>query len=239
MPHCSGLSCDANPLPAIHEDFRFDDGTSPASWHSEPTPARWPARTKRLRFAQPLPRLSGVGVIEVSDRRFRERFAEHRHAVLPLLIPDHREPFDVAEVSNVELDFLPQRAGFPAVETGHVEQHAQFSVLPDESLELGHKVLVIRLCQLPADVNDENLPAVFFIELNGHLELLWFVSGQFIFHDCSCLSTVSLVRAHASSPPTVSPSCERCGEVTEEVLRTVFNQLYTQRVMLEGGSPTW
>ena len=27
---------------------------------------------------------------------------------------------------------------------------------------------------------------------------------------------------------------ERCCEVTEEVLRTVFNQLYTQRVMLEG-----
>jgi fructose-bisphosphate aldolase class I len=27
---------------------------------------------------------------------------------------------------------------------------------------------------------------------------------------------------------------ERCGEVTEELLRTVFNQLYTQRVMLEG-----
>jgi fructose-bisphosphate aldolase class I len=26
----------------------------------------------------------------------------------------------------------------------------------------------------------------------------------------------------------------RCNEVTEEVLRTVFNQLYTQRVMLEG-----
>ena len=27
---------------------------------------------------------------------------------------------------------------------------------------------------------------------------------------------------------------ERCREVTEEVLRTVFHQLYTQRVMLEG-----
>jgi fructose-bisphosphate aldolase class I len=27
---------------------------------------------------------------------------------------------------------------------------------------------------------------------------------------------------------------ERCGEVTEEVLRTVFNQLHTQRVTLEG-----
>jgi hypothetical protein len=30
-------------------------------------------------------------------------------------------------------------------------------------------VLVICFYQLPADVNDENLPAVFFIELNGHL----------------------------------------------------------------------
>jgi fructose-bisphosphate aldolase class I len=29
-------------------------------------------------------------------------------------------------------------------------------------------------------------------------------------------------------------SLSRCGEVTEEVLRTVFNQLYRQRVMLEG-----
>jgi len=29
-------------------------------------------------------------------------------------------------------------------------------------------------------------------------------------------------------------SLERCSEVTEKVLRTVFNQLYTQRVMLEG-----
>ena len=27
---------------------------------------------------------------------------------------------------------------------------------------------------------------------------------------------------------------ERCSEVTEEVVRTVFNQLYIQRVMLEG-----
>jgi len=27
---------------------------------------------------------------------------------------------------------------------------------------------------------------------------------------------------------------ERCGEITEEVLQTVFNQLYIQRVALEG-----
>jgi hypothetical protein len=69
-------------------------------------------------------------------------------------------------------------------------------VLPDESLELGHKVLVICLCQFPADVNDQNLPGVFFTELNGHFELLSFVSGGFIFHVCSRRSTLSLVQAH-------------------------------------------
>jgi hypothetical protein len=30
-------------------------------------------------------------------------------------------------------------------------------------------VLVICFYQLPADVDDEHLPAVFFIELNGHI----------------------------------------------------------------------
>ena len=68
------------------------------------------------------------------------------------------------------------------METGHVEQRAQFSMLPDESLELGHKVLVICFYQLPADMNGEHLPAIFFIELNGHFRLLWFVSGCYVFH---------------------------------------------------------
>jgi len=60
-----------------------------------------------LRFTQPFPRLSNVGVIEVSDRRLREWLAERGHAVLPLLFPDHRQPFDVGEVPNVESDVLP------------------------------------------------------------------------------------------------------------------------------------
>jgi hypothetical protein len=35
------------------------------------------------------------------------------------------------------------------MKTGHVEQHAQISVLADQSLELGHEVLVIRLASFP------------------------------------------------------------------------------------------
>ena len=40
---------------------------------------------------------------------------------------------------------------------------AKLRFQPDEALKLGNKVLVICFDQLPADMNDENLPAVFFI----------------------------------------------------------------------------
>src|SRR5664280_1425871 len=126
---------------------------------------------------------------------------------------DHRKPLDVGEVFHVELDVLPHRPGFPAVETGHVEQHAQFSMLPDKPLELGHKVLVICFCQLPADVNDENLPAVFFIELNVHFGLFWFLLGQLVHHVCSRLSAVIWVQTRASFSRVVSLSALHPGSI--------------------------
>ena len=134
----------------------------------------WP---KPLHFAQPLPRLRSVSVIGVTNCRFRERLAERRHPFLPFLLAYHRQTVDVAEMMHRKLRVFPQRAGRPAVETCHVKQDAQFSVLPDESLEFGHKVFVICFDQLSADVYDENLPAVFFIELNGRIGFLSFDSG--------------------------------------------------------------
>jgi hypothetical protein len=47
-------------------------------------------------LAQPLPRLSSVGMIKVADCCFREGLAEHRHAVLPPFFSDHRKPVNVA-----------------------------------------------------------------------------------------------------------------------------------------------
>jgi hypothetical protein len=116
-------------------------------------------------------------MIEVTNRRFRERLAERRHPVLPLLFPNHPQSLDVGEMLNAELEVFPRCTGIPTVETSHVKQHAQLAVLQDKSLELRHKVRVIRLGQLPADMNSEHLPAVFFIELNGRLGLLSFVSN--------------------------------------------------------------
>src|ERR1700691_4149577 len=71
--------------------------------------------------------------------------------------------------ADVELDVFPQRASFPTVETGHIEQHPRSSVAPDELLERGHQVLVIQGSQLPAYVNDEHLPAIFLVEWMGIL----------------------------------------------------------------------
>src|SRR5665213_3010046 len=41
----------------------------------------------RYRFTRPLSRPGDVGVVEVSDGRFRERLENQRHAVLPVLMP--------------------------------------------------------------------------------------------------------------------------------------------------------
>src|SRR5664280_99974 len=71
----------------------------------------------------------------------------------------------------------------------------------------------------------EGLPSRGCIEANAH-----------------ALARYAALCQEAGLVPVVEPevlmdgehTLERCYEVTEEVLRTVFNQLYTQRVMLEG-----
>jgi len=60
--------------------------------------------------------------------------------------------------------------------------------------------------------------------------------------NAQALARYAALCQEASLVPVVEPevlmdgkhTLERCREVTEEVLRTVFNQLYSQRVMLEG-----
>ena len=50
------------------------------------------------------------------------------------------------------------------MEIDHIKEHPYRPVLVHESIELGHKVLVVRLGQLPADMDTKQLPAIFFIE---------------------------------------------------------------------------
>ena len=60
--------------------------------------------------------------------------------------------------------------------------------------------------------------------------------------NASTLARYAALCQEAGLVPIVEPevlmdgahTLERCGEVTEDVLRTVFHQLYVQRVMLEG-----
>ena len=94
-------------------------------------------------------------MIEVSAPRSRERLEERRHTVLPFLIPDHGQPFDIGKMFHVKLDVLPHGAAFPAMEIAHVKKHAKFPMSLEESLELRHKLLVICLHQLPADVHGQ------------------------------------------------------------------------------------
>ena len=86
-----------------------------------------------------------------------------------MLIPHSSAPFDVFEVFHIELQLLPERAGIPAVEIAHIEEHTQLSVLLHEALELRNTVLVIGGYEFPANVNEANLAPVFLIDLNSLL----------------------------------------------------------------------
>ena len=74
--------------------------------------------------------------------------------------------------------------------------------------------------------------------VRAHLE---FVTQQALQRNAQALARYAALCQEARLVPIVEPevlmdgehTLERCGEVTEEVLRTVFSQLYTQRVTLE------
>lgn len=95
------------------------------------------SRPKQLRFAQPFPRLSGFGVIEVSDRRFPERPQPCRHFFSPIIA------------------ILPQRALISKGTT-------QFPVWANRPLQLACKVIITCFCKLVADVHGGNLEWAFF-----------------------------------------------------------------------------
>jgi hypothetical protein len=123
-------------------------------------------------FVYPFPRLIGIAMIEVPDRRFREWLAELCHVMLPFLVPDHSQALDISEVFDTELEVFPGRTGFPAVKVAHIEQQPQLSMLVDKPIKLGREFFVISLYQFFANVNDKHLPTVLFIELNWHFWLL-------------------------------------------------------------------
>ena len=108
---------------------------------------------KILWLRQPLPRLGGMTVIEVVNGRFHERLAKPGHHHLSVHVSDHRASFNVGKMFDVELEFLPDGCGFPAMETSHVEQHAQLSMLLDRLFKLRHETFVVGPRQNPADVN--------------------------------------------------------------------------------------
>ena len=75
--------------------------------------------------------------------------------------------------------------------------------------------------------------------------LLWataYLAESYIEANAQALARYAASCQEAGLVPVVEPevlmdgehTLGRCSELTEEVLRTVFNQLYTQRVMLEG-----
>ena len=83
-----------------------------------------------------------------------------------LLVSDDREPLNVNKVGDIKLDLLPQGINFLTVEAGHINQYVQRFIQMNGAIALGQESFVICLSELAADVDNQNLSAVFFIQLN-------------------------------------------------------------------------
>lgn len=180
-----------------------------------------------LRLGQPSPRRSGVGVFEVSDRCFREWLTERRHAMLPYFFPNHGQSLNIGEVFDAKLEVFPRRASIPAVKAGHFKQYAQLSMLLNEAFKFRQKALIVCFDKLPADVNDENLSAVFFLELNGHCTFLWFIADVCSFQvqsSCSIYFSLFTSSGHSSAFLGIGRDY-RCPEPSQGVVIRGFREV--------------
>jgi hypothetical protein len=88
--------------------------------------------------------------------------------MVPFALSDSRDALEVIGVHEVELDFVPKRAGVPTFKSDHVEQQAQFPSPLQEFGELGEKTLIFCPHELSPDVNDEELLAARLVVPDGH-----------------------------------------------------------------------
>ena len=105
-------------------------------------------RRSVLGLGDPRAGFGGVLAVEVANLGRGEWLAERGHSLFPLRFTHHRQPLDIAEVLDVELDVFPQCTRFPAVEIVHLQQDANFFELGDEALDQRHEVFVVGLREL-------------------------------------------------------------------------------------------
>ena len=122
----------------------------------------------RPRFAQPVRRHRQVVSLEELHRGGGERFAEYRHAFLPLRIAHDGDLAKVAVVLEVELHVLPQRTGVPSVEVIQDDQQSQLPVLLDLSLDRGHQMLVVIGVQRSAKIYLDDVGRGALRDFNRH-----------------------------------------------------------------------
>ena len=97
-------------------------------------------------------------MIEVLDPSRRKRFAENCHPLFPFCFADDCQPFNVAEVMQVELDVLPRRTGCPTMKVIHDEQNANLAMLLDLGLSDWNKPFVRLFRELAGGLDLDDVP---------------------------------------------------------------------------------
>src|SRR5689334_20598947 len=82
------------------------------------------------------------------------KWAPHlAHPLFPVALTDHRQTLDIPEVFEFKLDVLPEASRIPPMEITHFEQHVDFSMFLNQSLNQWDKPLVVFLGEFAAGMN--------------------------------------------------------------------------------------
>jgi hypothetical protein len=82
---------------------------------------------------------------------------EPRHLGFPGSIADNGATFDPPSMQDVKLDLVPQGSQFDAVKIGHLDQAPHAPVLLYQLFKLRYELLIIRMQELAAELDADDL----------------------------------------------------------------------------------
>lgn len=107
-----------------------------------------------------------LAFVKIADFGTGKRLAEQAHTSFPLFVPNHGQPFDMAEMPDIEFNVFPDCVRFPTIKSLHFKDNPGKALLLDQSFEDVCKVVVVLFCQFTSRMNGRDVIIQFLILLN-------------------------------------------------------------------------
>src|SRR5215470_3547985 len=116
------------------------------------------------------------GNVEVVDLSHGEWLAHFGHPLLPGLVADQRDPFNLRAVSGRELNVVPQGMQVPTLKVVELGQQTYLALLSHGGIDDRDKILVVLVVEFTGEPETENILRTLWNLLNHSRLLLGFDS---------------------------------------------------------------